>query len=570
MSASSCWVTCGMETQLRCRNPPESFLMRESALVSTGPNFAKSTCGHSGRSKLRPPRAGAAAAGAPRITPFTNSWTSAWVMRPFGPEPLTRTRSTPNLRTEGLACGTESEERTGSAGGGAGLPIGTTGAAGARAGTGETGAAATGSGDFFGAGVTAAGAPAAASSSSIKLPFETLSPALTRNSFTTPAAGEGISIVALSDSTVMSDCSGWTTSPALTSTSMMSTSLKSPMSGTEISLVAMKSRMCRIGPARRPGVRSNRHRVGFFRIETILADRIGNELRLDLTALDKRRQRRDRHVVAIDLEEAAQFRAGIRAAVAVGAEHLVDAALRNERADLLGKSLEVVGRGDDRTGPLLEALAHIGDTGLHLGVQHVPALGREPVTAQLRHAGRAPDVRGNAPVGLEQLARGDDFTQDCSRAEQLNPQLFLRPLAEQVHALEDRLLRTRGHRGVLVILVHYRDVVEHVLLLGDHAAQAVLDDDRNLVAESGIVGNAVWHDRGEYVAVPVLVLQPFAVQSGTARGRAEKEATRPLVTRGPDQIAHPLHTEHRVEDEKRHHRKIGMAVRGGRRDPGRE
>src|SRR5258706_192639 len=51
-----------------------------------------------------------------------------------------------------------------------------------------------------------------------------------------PAAGEGISIVALSDSTLMSDCSGFTVSPGLTRTSTTSTFLKSPMSGTKISL----------------------------------------------------------------------------------------------------------------------------------------------------------------------------------------------------------------------------------------------------------------------------------------------------------------------------------------------
>ena len=49
MSASSCWVTCGMLTQLRCRLAPESFLMRVSALVSIGPNLAKSTCGNGAR-----------------------------------------------------------------------------------------------------------------------------------------------------------------------------------------------------------------------------------------------------------------------------------------------------------------------------------------------------------------------------------------------------------------------------------------------------------------------------------------------------------------------------------------
>jgi hypothetical protein len=55
---------------------------------------------------------------------------------------------------------------------------------------------------------------------------------LTFTSFTTPAAGEGTSIVALSDSSVTSDVSGFTVSPGFTSTSMTGTSLKSPMSGT--------------------------------------------------------------------------------------------------------------------------------------------------------------------------------------------------------------------------------------------------------------------------------------------------------------------------------------------------
>jgi hypothetical protein len=56
---------------------------------------------------------------------------------------------------------------------------------------------------------------------------------------TLPAAGDGISIVALSDSSVMSDCSLLIASPGLTSTSMTSTSLKSPMSGTFTSVPVM-------------------------------------------------------------------------------------------------------------------------------------------------------------------------------------------------------------------------------------------------------------------------------------------------------------------------------------------
>src|SRR3954467_3929485 len=105
------------------------------------------------------------------------------------------------------------------------------GAAGADAGGGG------GFGPSFRAGADAAAS--APSSTRIAEPFDTLSPTLTRISFTTPAPGDGISIVALSDSSVISDCSLVTWSPGLTRTSMTSTVLKSPMSGTFTSLLAI-------------------------------------------------------------------------------------------------------------------------------------------------------------------------------------------------------------------------------------------------------------------------------------------------------------------------------------------
>jgi hypothetical protein len=56
-------------------------------------------------------------------------------------------------------------------------------------------------------------------------PSETLSPTFTRSSFTVPDVGDGTSIVALSDSTVMSDSSALTSSPGFTKTSITGTSL---------------------------------------------------------------------------------------------------------------------------------------------------------------------------------------------------------------------------------------------------------------------------------------------------------------------------------------------------------
>src|SRR5262249_7860179 len=81
---------------------------------------------------------------------------------------------------------------------------------------------------------TEAGAPPTPSSTAINEPWLTLSPSAIFSSFTTPACDDGISIEALSLSTVMSDCSAFTVSPGFTSSSMTATSLKSPMSGTRI------------------------------------------------------------------------------------------------------------------------------------------------------------------------------------------------------------------------------------------------------------------------------------------------------------------------------------------------
>ena len=75
-----------------------------------------------------------------------------------------------------------------------------------------------------------------------------------------PAAGDGTSIVALSDSSVTSESSAATVSPGFTKISMTGMSLKSPMSGTLTSIVAhcivLPSRL-RLPPLRCPPRGSN-------------------------------------------------------------------------------------------------------------------------------------------------------------------------------------------------------------------------------------------------------------------------------------------------------------------------
>ena len=105
-----------------------------------------------------------------------------------------------------------------------------------------------------------------------------------------------------------------------------------------------------------------------------------------------------------------------------------------------------------------------------------------------------------------------------------------------------------------LVLVVERQVVDDVLVLQPHAAQAVADDRRHLVGEGRVVGLGGRVDRGQQEAVAVLVLEALAEQRGAPRGGAEQEAPGPGVARLPDEVADPLPAEHRVEGEERHHR----------------
>ena len=191
-------------------------------------------------------------------------------MRSFGPEPLTAPRSTPSSRasrrTDGEACGSARTAPSASSAGTAGVRGEPAGAAADEA-AGWAGAAAwADAGAWAAAGCEAAGAGAAwaaawagaaaagwaagalagaaappASILPSTEPFDTLSPSLTVSDVMRPAAALGISMDALSDSTVTRLCSAATSSPSFTRISMTSTSEKSPISGTTISITLMSA-----------------------------------------------------------------------------------------------------------------------------------------------------------------------------------------------------------------------------------------------------------------------------------------------------------------------------------------
>jgi hypothetical protein len=135
-------------------------------------------------------------------------------------------------------------------------------------------------------------------------------------------------------------------------------------------------------------------------------------------------------------------------------------------------------------------------------MQQVPALGGETFAPQLGEAGGAPHIGRHAPIRFQQLGGREHLAQDGARAHELHALLVLAlRFAQQVHALEDALPDSLlaialRHGRVLVVLVHQGDVIEDILLLGHHAAQAVVHDHRDLVAVSRVVAQAVG-DHGE-------------------------------------------------------------------------
>ena len=103
----------------------------------------------------------------------------------------------------------------------------------------------------------------------IAVPSDTLSPGLTKISLIKPAKGDGISMVALSDSSVISESSALTASPALIRISITGTSLKSPISGIK---TFFNSATCfpQIAPLERDNnARIRLKRLMFFRAFTL-------------------------------------------------------------------------------------------------------------------------------------------------------------------------------------------------------------------------------------------------------------------------------------------------------------
>src|SRR5712672_3957367 len=179
-------------------------------------------------------------------------------------------------------------------------------------------------------------------------------------------------------------------------------------------------------------------------------------------------------------------------------------------------------------------------------MQAVPALGFYSVGVQSFVAGYAPHVGGYAVFLSENILRLQGFAQDGAAAEELRLQLGLFVFAgsEFVHATQNAVFHVARHGRHGVRLVHQSDVVKNVFAIFVHAANSILNDDRDFVGERGIVGEQIGNGQREDVTVAVLVLQAFAGKRGAAGGATEEEASSAHIGSGPDEVGDALEAEH--------------------------
>ena len=111
-------------------------------------------------------------------------------------------------------------------------------------------------------------------------------------------------------------------------------------------------------------------------------------------------------------------------------------------------------------------------------------------------------------------------------------------------------------------MVGQGEVVEAVLPLLVHGADAVAHDERDLVGEGRVIALQVGDGAGHQLGVAVLVLHPLAVQGGAPGSAAEQEALAHHVPAGPDHVPHPLEAEYGVEDVEGDHRQAVVGVSG--------
>ncbi len=312
---------------------------------------------------------------------------------------------------------------------------------------------------------------------------------------------------------------------------------------------------------------------GFFRVEAELFDGFGHDFAFDFSAEGELVECGEDDVFGVHFEEAAKVGAALAAAEAIGAKGSEAMLAREVGGNLFWDDLHVVAGGDDGAFFFVEKLGDVGDAGVFCRVETVPAQGLLAVVAEGFVAGGAPDVGADAVAFSEDFLGFEGTVENGAAAKELGVKFFaFGPGFEFVeaanNALGDFIDVAFWHAGVGVVFVANGDVVENVLTVLIHAADAVLEDDGDFVGKGGVVGHDVGNGGGHKVAVAVFVLEAFAVEGGAAGGGTNEEAFAAEVACGPDEIAHTLEAKHGVVGVEGDHGHAVDAVAGARGDEG--
>jgi len=139
-------------------------------------------------------------------------------------------------------------------------------------------------------------------------------------------------------------------------------------------------------------------------------------------------------------------------------------------------------------------------------MQTIPTFNIHTLTGQFGKAGDTPHISCNIPFLLQQSCSFDDFPQNRAGPQQLDPLFLARPLFELVDAFDHTCFNTIWHSWVTVVFIHDGDVIKRVFTILIHALHTILQNDGQLVGESGIIGATVWDPGCRQMTVPILVL----------------------------------------------------------------
>ncbi len=302
-------------------------------------------------------------------------------------------------------------------------------------------------------------------------------------------------------------------------------------------------------------------------------DRACGRVRVDTPCAHQLVQRRERDVVAVDLEESAQRLARVAAAEAVGAERDV-AARRPIRPSVAAPRARSRWRrspgrccptGIARRSSCAAVRPGAGGCG---AAPRVPSRASSMKLVTLQTSAATPNSVSSSAAAAMRFAQ-DHAGTDQSHLRDLPGRMCIAKRDTCPRRMSRSTSAPTGIAGCAYVLVHHRDVVELVVAARRAcAARRRCTITRQLVAEGRDPTRGSWARSMQPAwLVPSSCCKP-SPDSVVRPAVAPIRKPRARESRGPeDQVADALEAEARIEDVERQHGHAVRAVAGGRGDP---